>query len=346
MKNRFMKFFAILLAFCMILPTAAMAAESTPTPTVRVNGYAVEFPDAKPYYDENSRIMIPVRFVSEELGATVTWNDKTQTATISKDHVSIDVPIGSNTITVTEYGAGATVQMDTTAVLKDGRTYVPIRYVAEALGAYVDYADAFRTVGIYSDVLTAEEIEELRSYPYTHPATYTTCEEAKSSYDADAFEYHFGKLNSYIDSFTNFANAHEYLYSIVTHSAKYTFDSVGTTLYQATTSEFYDTLAREAAAKIAYSSERVTVEFRTDTSCIYQADCHASITQAVRGIVTAKLHVHALDLTNEELSMLTRLGFKERPTGVTLSHPIDVHMNTMSGYKININNVVVLNNDN
>ena len=48
--------------------------------------------------------------------------------------------------------------MDTAAVLKDSRTYVPFRFVAEALGAHVDYSDTYRTVGIYSDVATSEQV--------------------------------------------------------------------------------------------------------------------------------------------------------------------------------------------
>lgn len=339
MATRITKIIALVLAFCMVLPTAAMATESAPTPTVRVNGHAVDFPDAVPYYDENSRIMIPVRFVTEELGATVTWNQSTMTATIAKGNVSIDVPIGSQTITVTEYGSGMTVTMDTTAVLKDGRTYVPIRYVAEALGAYVDYADAFRTVGIYSDVLTAAEIAELRSYAYTQPEGAIGYEVFKSRNSEEDTEWCFG---TYRNTFTNFANAHEYLYSEIAPYANFPCNDLGTVLNKADVGTFYDTIAREAAAEVAYSSERLTISLRTDASCVYQADVVDRLYTTVRGIITARLDVHFTELTNKEIGMLSRLGFSQLATGVDLSHPLDLHMSTQAGRNVYIHTTVVL----
>jgi hypothetical protein len=55
--------------------------------------------------------------------------------------------------------------MDTAADNKDSRTFVPIRFVAEALGAWVGYSDLFNTVQIYQDQLSPAEITKLHSYP-------------------------------------------------------------------------------------------------------------------------------------------------------------------------------------
>lgn len=50
--------------------------------SVQVNKRAVQFPDAKPYYESN-RVMIPIRFVSEALGAEIEYNtDRVVTITI------------------------------------------------------------------------------------------------------------------------------------------------------------------------------------------------------------------------------------------------------------------------
>lgn len=173
MKKRISMLLAVVMivgAFCM---TGAAAADTTPTTsenigsnllTVKYNGEAVVFPDAQPFVDENSRTLIPVRFVAETMGAVVSWNQETQTAVIEQNGITIKVPIGSDTISVTESGSTNTVKMDTAAIISEERTYVPIRYVAEALGAWVGYSDLFTTVQIYRDVLSPEEIDRLHNY--------------------------------------------------------------------------------------------------------------------------------------------------------------------------------------
>jgi len=129
----------------------------------------VDFPDAQPYIDKNDRTLIPVRFVAESLGADVSWYGATNTAYCKKNGITVAITIGNKNLKVTKNGKTSTVVMDTEAVNGQSRTYVPIRFVAEALGAYVDYSTLYRTVGIYQDVLTPEQIELLRSYPYTVP---------------------------------------------------------------------------------------------------------------------------------------------------------------------------------
>ncbi len=114
--------------FCM---TGAAAADTIDTAserigsgslTVKCNGEAVVFPDAQPFVDENSRTLIPVRFVAETMGAAVSWNQETQTAVIEQNGITVSVPIGSDTITVTENGATRTVTMDTAAIIREERT--------------------------------------------------------------------------------------------------------------------------------------------------------------------------------------------------------------------------------
>ena len=97
--------------------------------TVTVDGKKVIFPDAKPFIDENGRTLIPVRFVTEDLGANVEWNAESREVYITKDGVSIMIRIGEERILAN----GSTKIMDTKAIIRYDRTYVPIRYVAEEL---------------------------------------------------------------------------------------------------------------------------------------------------------------------------------------------------------------------
>lgn len=103
---------------------------------VSVNGKAVEF-DAKPFIDSNNRTLVPIRAVSEMLNAKVNWNGRTQTVTISQDGKIVQIVIGSDTMTVD----GKAVKMDTKAIISEERTYIPIRFVAEALGLTVNWVE-------------------------------------------------------------------------------------------------------------------------------------------------------------------------------------------------------------
>ena len=110
--------------------------------SVTVDGKKVVFPDAKPFIDENGRTLIPVRFVTEDLGANVEWNAESREVYITKDGVSIMIRIGEERILAN----GSTKVMDTKAIIRYDRTYVPIRYVAEELGATVGWDAGTRTV--------------------------------------------------------------------------------------------------------------------------------------------------------------------------------------------------------
>ena len=107
-----------------------------------VNGEAVKN-DVAPLI-VNSRTYTPARFVAESLGAKVEWNEVSRTVTITKDDVKIILVIDSTTA----YVNGTKVQMDASAFIADGRTYTPARFVAEQLGANVEWDEEDRTVTI------------------------------------------------------------------------------------------------------------------------------------------------------------------------------------------------------
>ena len=115
--------------------------------SVSVDAKAVDFPDAKPFIDENGRTLIPVRFVTEALGAVVEWKPEIYEVNITKDSVKISLRINDRDIIVNN----EIKTMDTKALIKEDRTFIPIRYVAEALGAKVGWNDSTKTVIITTD---------------------------------------------------------------------------------------------------------------------------------------------------------------------------------------------------
>ena len=91
---------------------------------------------------ENSRTMLPARFVAETLGASVSWNDKKQMVSIKDSSTTIEIVIGENNALVN----GKTKKLDAPAFLRNSRTYTPVRFICESLGAKVEWVEETQRV--------------------------------------------------------------------------------------------------------------------------------------------------------------------------------------------------------
>ncbi len=100
--------------------------------------------DAAPYID-SGRTLVPVRYLADALGATTNWDSDTQQVTVSTAAYNISMSIGSTTLTVN----GQAQTMDVAPLINDGRTYLPARWVAEALGFSVDWDATNKIAVIY-----------------------------------------------------------------------------------------------------------------------------------------------------------------------------------------------------
>ncbi|MGG1669979.1 copper amine oxidase N-terminal domain-containing protein [Paenibacillus sp. NRS-1783] len=124
--------------------TVPTSAASVPAVKVTVDAKAVSFPDAKPY-TESSRVLIPVRFVSQALGGTVDYKNKT--VSIKQGGKMVSMKVNGTKVSV----GGKTVTLDVPVRVKENRTYVPLRFVSEALGASVDWNQVQRLVSITTE---------------------------------------------------------------------------------------------------------------------------------------------------------------------------------------------------
>ena len=97
----------------------------------------------------NDRTMLPARFVAENLGATVEWDGEKQLVTITgknekQEDVTILITIGSDYAKVN----GEDIKLDSPAFVENDRTYTPIRFISENLGATVEWNETEQTVTI------------------------------------------------------------------------------------------------------------------------------------------------------------------------------------------------------
>ena len=93
--------------------------------------------DAAPIMVDN-RVMVPIRTVTELLNGKAEWNETAQRVTLYFDDREISMTIGSTQACV-ETIMEEDVELDVAPLIRDGCTYVPIRFVAEALDAQVQW---------------------------------------------------------------------------------------------------------------------------------------------------------------------------------------------------------------
>ena len=98
----------------------------------------------------NDRTMLPARFVAENLGAAVVWDEDNKAVRISgrdavNQAIEIVINIGEDTALVN----GQKIQLDSPAFIENDRTYTPVRFICENLGAVVDWNADEQKVIIY-----------------------------------------------------------------------------------------------------------------------------------------------------------------------------------------------------
>ena len=105
----------------------------------------------------NDRTMLPARFVAESLGAVVEWDGDKQLVTITgknlktNEDVTILITIGAEYAVVN----GENVKLDSPAFIENDRTYTPIRFISENLGASVEWVEKDKKV-----IITKPEIKK------------------------------------------------------------------------------------------------------------------------------------------------------------------------------------------
>jgi len=137
----------------------AMSAGFTWAQDIRVvvNGRPVEFDTVGPR-EYNGRVLVPLRGVLEELGATVDWDANTRTVIATNRNMEIDLPIGSRFARVNN----ERVALDVPAMTIGGSTMVPLRFISETLGASVRWNPATATVRISTGARSADFTEPSR----------------------------------------------------------------------------------------------------------------------------------------------------------------------------------------
>ncbi|MDO4541086.1 MAG: stalk domain-containing protein [Syntrophomonadaceae bacterium] len=122
------------------------------TVNIYIDGHWL-YTDVEPAIVEG-RTLAPLRAITEALGYRVQWDANTGTATIQNEQRIIRLTLGSDQVSVNVFDDGVpaeTVILDVPAQVVDGRTLVPVRFLAENIGAKVTWDNATKTVNIATD---------------------------------------------------------------------------------------------------------------------------------------------------------------------------------------------------
>jgi Copper amine oxidase N-terminal domain len=126
------------------LVLAGLAPAAASAPSIVVDGSQLR--TDVPALVENDRVLVPLRGVFEQLGAAVSYDAGSQTASASLGSRSVRVTVGASTA----YVNGKPYDLDVGAREFAGRVMIPLRFVAQSLGASVDYDASSDTIAIVS----------------------------------------------------------------------------------------------------------------------------------------------------------------------------------------------------
>ncbi len=136
------KALCLCLIMLIILSTAAIAKEEP----VKIYINKGIIPSDQPPIIKNSRVLVPIRVIAEQLGADVSYDSGEKRVNINKDDISMTLVIGDDTIWYSDKEKSGPVAIDVPAMIKNGRTMVPLRAVAELFDMNVKWDERKRAV--------------------------------------------------------------------------------------------------------------------------------------------------------------------------------------------------------
>lgn len=122
---------------------------------LKINQYYVLYTAPNvPYIDKQDRFMIPLRAISELMGAKVSYDAKSRIGKIELDGKNVEVTLNSKTVIYN----GKKVQLDTVPVLKDNQMFVPMRVILDGLGVKGDWNQKDQLLTVKDDKFRQSKI--------------------------------------------------------------------------------------------------------------------------------------------------------------------------------------------
>ena len=154
---------------------------------------------------ENGRVLVPYSLIAKDLGAVSNWDSSTKKVSVKVDGKLIEIKIGNKTAMIN----GKAVELDVPPMIRNDRTMIPLRFVAESLDYNVDYDKEKREVSLSPNLYSSSKNGEATF----EDVTYKT---EVYSY----FDYYSSEQRK--EKYTKSINKDGYTYAIVSYGEKNT----------------------------------------------------------------------------------------------------------------------------
>ena len=148
MKKVFSGIFLAMIVIIIASPTHAANIQ------IKVDGVTITS-DVNPESKSN-RTMVPLRVISESIGANVKWSDSQ--VTLTKNDMEVILKLNSNKVLKN----GKTEFLDVKPYMKNNRTFVPMRFIAETFGSSVNYKNDIVTIDTKPFVIDGVKVKALQ----------------------------------------------------------------------------------------------------------------------------------------------------------------------------------------
>ncbi len=154
MRKHLKRFISLALVICMLATSFVVVSADTKagnlppegSANIMIDGEYLKFVDAIPE-NVSGRIMIPYRVIFEYFGATVGFDEETRIISGEKDGMVLSMKAGDKNINYTAPdGTKSVIKMDVAPYIKNGRTFVPVRFISSTMGYSVGWDSDMRTV--------------------------------------------------------------------------------------------------------------------------------------------------------------------------------------------------------
>ena len=190
---------AAVLGLCAAFAAGASAEEDVVT--VLVDNVNVQFDQQPVILDGHT--LVPARAVFEQAGATVTWDQPSQTATIAKDQYTVTIKYGDTAL----YRNGERIEIEMPAVMIEDRIMLPVRAISEAM----DFAVTWD--GHHSMVLVSTDGKPYRAYAFLKTG-FKTLEDAAEFYtNGTAYETGVDLDNDGVPETIEFASSYKRIFA-------------------------------------------------------------------------------------------------------------------------------------
>ena len=204
MKKNLKKALCVLMSTGMLFSGVTVAYGEESNISLQINGSEISAEVPPTIID--GRTMVPVRAIFEAVGANIDFDAETKTITARNGDTTVNMTVGANAVTVNN----KEVQLDAPAVIVNGRTLAPARFVAETFGYTVQWDAENKIVKINGKESSTETTTET-----TTKATATSS--SKKYYDeySDVLDYGTFSGANLVDKMTvelSDFKSHSYIY--------------------------------------------------------------------------------------------------------------------------------------